>query len=203
MRRSLLILAVVSLLALAPAAWAKDFKSNTCAEGGFMYLFGFDDRADYIRIMPTETYGGTLFQVFDFPWARNMIGELNYLYADARGEAFGWQGGDSNLFDLRLHHSAFNVGYFFEGRRLHPYFSGGFGVAALIYEDRAGDRIDEQDLTINLGGGTDYTIWETGQAALERLDLGFRVRYYYIFQKEVFNTALNGVSLTLRLNLRW
>ena len=40
-------------------------------------------------------------------------------------------------------------------------------------------------------------------AALERVDLGLRVRYYYIFHKDVVNQALNALSLTLCLNLRW
>lgn len=203
MRRILPVLLCLFVLAAAGAAWAKDFKSNTAAEGGYVWLFAYDDRADYITIDPAVCYGGTLFQVINFNWARNMVAEVNYLYAEARGEAFGWEGGDSNLFDMKWHHFAFNPGYFFEGRRLHPYLSGGLGVSAIVYEDRNHERINEQDFTLNLGGGAEYTVWETGMAALERLDLGLRLRYYYIFQKEVVDTALNGVSITLRLNLRW
>jgi len=191
-------------LALAPAAaWAKDYKSNTALDGGYMWFFAFDSRTSHIQISPALCYGGTLFQIIDFSWSRNMVAELNYLYSKARGEEFYNDDRPSNLFDLSMHHLAFNPGYFFEGRRLHPYISGGLGASLLHYEDRAHQNFDETDFTVNLGGGADYTLWETGMAALDRLDLGLRVRYFYIFQDKIVNVALNGIAVNLRLVLRW
>ncbi|NLH49812.1 MAG: outer membrane beta-barrel protein [Myxococcales bacterium] len=200
-----------TLLFFTAVAQAKDFKMNTAAEGGYLWLFAYDRHASHIDIDPAPAFGGTLFQLFDFNWARNMVGEINYIYCAARGEAFSWDdekekvtdGDDSTLFDIAMHHAAFNPGYVFEGRRLHPYISGGLGATYLIFQPIEGKKKDEVDFTINLGAGADYTIWETGQAALERLDLGLRVRYYYIFQKDIVDAAMNGVSVTLRLNLRW
>lgn len=211
MRRRIAAIILLLFLGAAPAVWAKDFKSNTAGDVGYCWLFAYDRNASHIDIDPALAYGGTIFQLFDFPWARNMVGEVNYLYTAARGEAFSWtdnakgdsEGNDSTLFDLTMHHAAFNPGYVFEGRRLHPYISGGLGASYLLLEPLDGKEKSEIDFTINLGAGADYTIWETGQAALERLDLGLRVRYFYIFQKDIVDAAMNGVALTLRLNLRW
>lgn len=203
MHRLLAIACCLTLLLTAGVATAKDFKSNTAVESGYIWMFGYDTRASSMRMPPTLCYGGTLFQIIDFPWARNMVAEVNYLYTKIRGESFDWEGRDSNLFDLQWQNVAFNVGYMFEGRRLHPYLSMGPGVSIMHYEDRADERINELNFSFNLGGGVEYTLWETGMAALERVDLGVRLRYFYIDKKEMFNDGNSGVALTLRLNLRW
>jgi len=194
---------VVVALLLPAAAFAKDFRSNTAAEGGYVWLFMYDSGARHIDVDPALTYGATLFQITDFSWARNMMGELTCLYAKARGEGFEWLGDESTVFDLTMHHAAFNPGYVFEGRKLHPYISGGFGATYLLFQPLENEEQDEIDFTINLGAGVDYTVWETGMAALDRLDLGLRARYLYIFQKEIVDTAMNGMAFQLRLNLRW
>jgi len=202
LRLTIILLSLFPALAAGPAQ-AKDFKFNTAASSGLLWMFAYDRNANHIDIEPALTYGGALFQIADFSWSRNMVGELNYLYATTRGEGFSWHGNDSTIFDLTMHHGAFNVGYFFEGRYLHPYISGGVGAAALLLEPRKGEKTDEIDVTINLGGGMDYTLKYFTKIAMERLDLGFRVQYFYVFQQEIVDTAFNAVALTVRLNLRW
>lgn len=201
MRQVCLLLALILLLPAAAAA--KDFRSSTAAEGGYMWIFMYDRNAKDIDLDPALTYGGTLFQLVDFSWARNMMAEVTYLYAQARGEGLEWMGDESTVFDLTMHHAAINPGYVFEGRKLHPYLSGGFGATYLIFEPLENKKIEEIDFTLNLGAGVDYTVWETGMAALERVDLGLRARYLYVFQKEIVDTAINGMAFYLRLNLRW
>lgn len=201
--RLTIILLTLLLTATFGTAYAKDFKFNTAIDGGYLWMFAYDRNASHIDIEPALTYGGTLFQIADFSWSRNMVGELNYLYAATRGEGFSWHGNDSTIFDLTMHHSAFNVGYFFEGRYLHPYISGGVGAMALLMEPLNEEKTDEIDVTINLGGGMDYTLKYFTKIAMERLDLGFRVQYFYVFQQEIVDTAFNAVALTVRLNLRW
>ena len=94
MRHKLPIILCLALLLAASAAQAKDFKSNTALESGYVWMFGYDDRASSIRMDPALCYGGTLFQIIDFDWSRNMIAEVNYLYSEIRGEAFEWKGGE-------------------------------------------------------------------------------------------------------------
>jgi hypothetical protein len=190
-------------VALPAAAVAKDYKTNTAVEGGYLWFFAYDTHASHIDIVPTWCVGATLFQVVDFKWARNMVGELNYFYAKARGEAFDLGTSATAIFDLSMHHMAFNVGYIFEGRRLHPYLSAGVGAGYVVFDRYQGKTTSEWDPVVNLSPGVDYTVWETGRPALERLDVGFRVRYEYIFQQRVVNAALNSVALMARLNLRW
>ncbi len=201
--RRIALLSLCLLLLLPLAATGKDYKSNTAGDVGYIWLFMYDSHAGRIEIDPALAYGGTLFQVIDFSWARNMVAEVHYLTATARGEGFNWTDDDSTLFDLTIHHMSFNPGYFFEGRRLHPYISGGFGAAYVLFEPFEGEDKKEWDLDMNLSGGVDFTVWETGMAALERVDLGFRARYLYVFQRDIVDTAINGLALTLRLNLRW
>ncbi len=196
---------VFLLIALvAASAQAADFKFNTAPEVGYVWFFAYDSRATAVRINPALCYGGTIFQIIDFDWSRNMVFELNYLYSLVQGSQIDWENtGAANDFEMSWHQAAANVGYQFEGRRLHPYLSGGLGASFLSYVDQAKNEQTEQDFTLNLGGGVDYTVWETGTPALDRLDLGLRIRYYYISQKAITDVALNAVSMTLRLNLRW
>jgi len=201
--RRLVLISICLTFILPAIAGAKDFRSNTAAEGGYIWLFMYDKRAARIEVDPALTYGGTLFQIFHFSWARNMVGEVHYLYTKARGEGFEWTGDDSTVFDITVHHMSFNPGYVFEGRRLHPYISGGFGAAYVIFQPLEDKEKSEWDLDMNLGGGVDYTIWETGMAALDRVDVGIRARYLYIFNRNIVDTAINGLAVTLRLNLRW
>jgi hypothetical protein len=196
---------LLAVLAAAAPAGAKDFKFNTAPEAGYTWFFAYDTRASHVKINPALCYGGTLFQIVDFNWSRNMMFELNYLFAQAKGEQFNWTPiGGNNGFVMDWHSAAANVGYMFEGRRLHPYLSGGLGAVLIAYADRAGVNLNDTEFTLNLGGGVDYTLWETGRAGLTRLDLGLRIRYYYSpMETAIMNVALNAVSMTLRLNLRW
>jgi len=204
LRRVSTVLVLLLAVAAASPAWAKDYKSNTAAEGGYLWLFAYDQNAARIRVNPALCYGGTLFQIVDFSWSRNMMFELNYLYSFIQGEKLGWKGGNNVSFDMSWQEAAFNLGYMFEGRRMHPYLSGGLGAVFLDYADQTHKNLNDTEFTLNLGGGVDYTLWETGAAALERLDLGLRFRYYYSpLESVIMDVALNAVSITLRLNLRW
>jgi hypothetical protein len=198
-------MAVAVVLGWALPAAAKDFKFNTALDGGYFWFFAYDNQASHVDINPAPCYGGTLFQIVDFSWSRNMVAELNYLYTQTRGRGYDRDSDSVAVFDLAMHHAAFNVGYFFEGRRLHPYLSGGFGASYLDYQPvgEFGQPASETDLTVNLSPGADITVWETGMAALDRLDVGFRVRYFYVFQQHIVDTAINGLALTARVNLRW
>jgi opacity protein-like surface antigen len=208
--RQLVGIIVLLGLLLPGVAWATDFETQTAAEAGYMWFFMYDDRASRIEVDPALCYGGTIYQFMGFTgysWARNMIVGVDYVYSKARGEGFGWFNDESTVFDLTVHHASLTPGYVFEGRRLHPYLSGGLGATWVIFEPTFAENTqlkkDEIDFTLNLGAGADYTVWETGMAALERLDVGFRARYLYIYQRNIVDTAINGFAFSVRLNLRW
>ncbi|MCZ7583382.1 MAG: hypothetical protein M5R36_08660 [Deltaproteobacteria bacterium] len=66
------------------------------------------------------------------------------------------------------------------------------------------NKLWEQDVMVNLGSGVDYTLWEAEKSrALDRILLGARVRYEYIFVQKIFTTALNDLAITGRLELRF
>jgi len=205
-RRFALSAAVIFGLCLsASAVQAKDFKSMPAIEAGGRWFFAYDDRAQEIRILPAAAYGVTFTQIIDFSWARNVAFDVNYLHSRSHGELEDGESDDIEVFDLTADTVCGNIGYFFTGRKLLPYISGGFGMAALKYEpESTKGKLWEQDFMINLGGGMDYTLWEAEKSrALDRVLLGARVRYEYIFVQKIVDASLNGLAFTARFELRF
>lgn len=204
--RAFLILVFLAATAFSPGlSFAKDFKSMPSFELGGRWLFGYEEGAREIRINPGLAYGGTFTQIIDFEWARNMAVEVNYLHSTSRGERVDDETGDTVVFDLTADLSCLNIGYFFIGRKILPYISGGLGLAALKYEPESNeDKLWEQTLMLNLGGGTDWTLWEAEKSrGLDRVLLGARVRYEYIFIDKIFDSSLNALAITARAELRF
>ncbi|MCB1152316.1 outer membrane beta-barrel protein [bacterium] len=198
--------AALSLWALCAAtAWAKDYKAMPSVEVGGRWFFAYEQGAEAIRINPGLAVGGTYTQIFDFDWARNVSFELNYLHSESRGETEDESTGDETIFDLTADTPGLNIGYFFTGRKILPYMSAGFGSAFLKYEPESNvEKLWETCLLMNLGGGADWTVFETGGgSALEKILLGARVRYEYYFIQKTFDTALNALAITARLEARF
>lgn len=180
---------------------AKDYKFMPSVVGGGIWFFAYDNNAKFIEIDPNAAYGATLTQVVDFDWARNMFFELSYLHSQSRGE---WQPLEGNkfLFDLTCDYTTANIGYFFIGRKIHPYISGGFGAAWIKYQELENFKIWETDFAINAGAGADFTIWEPRGAA-EQINLGGRVRYIYIMPHKIVDSGLNALAVTARFQVRF
>jgi opacity protein-like surface antigen len=203
----IMVLAVfvfVHMSAVDPAR-AKDFKTMPSFETGGRWLFAFDENSEEITIRPGFALGGTFTQIIDFEWARNMAFELNYLHSVSHGEQMDVDSGDKAIFDITADFAAMNIGYYFTGRKILPYISAGPGVALFKYEpESAEDKIWEQTLLLNIGGGADWTIWEPeGGSALDKILLGARVRYEYVFVNKLFSSSLNSLAITGRAVLRF
>ncbi len=195
-----LVLVLVAVLCASTAS-AKDFKFMPSVDGGIIWFFLYDNGADRIVMDPAPAYGGSVVQIIDFEWARNMAAELSYHHSKSRGE---WDplNGDKFIFDLTCDYATANVAYFFSGRRLHPYISGGFGSAWFKYERENGDKIWETDFTINAGGGVDVTLVEK-IGAMEQINVGVRVRYIYVFPHKIVDTGMGAVPIMFRFQLRF
>ncbi|MCC6159803.1 MAG: outer membrane beta-barrel protein [Deltaproteobacteria bacterium] len=197
---------IAVLIALLPAvAAAKDFKSMPAFDIGGRWIFGYQTGAKEVVIQPGLAYGGTFTQIIDFSWARNMAFEANYLHSFSHGETESEDGGDVAVFDITMDSGSANIGYFFSGRKLLPYISTGLGVAVLKYEPEAAvDKVWEQDVTFNIGGGADWTLWEAAKSgALDRILLGARVRYEYIAVQQIFDVGMSALAITGRFELRF
>jgi hypothetical protein len=181
-----------------------DHKFNTAVDGGVFWFFAYDSHTSRIRVNPGPCVSADLFQIADFSWSRNMLFEGNYLFAQNHGYAYDLNNANVARFLLTMHQASFDIGYVFEGRRLHPYLAAGPGVGFLFYNpDKRGPTRQETDALLNLSPGVDYTIVEFAHGSVNRIDIGFRARYFYIWQNKIVDTALNGLGLQARLNLRW
>ncbi len=203
----IVLLAVSAFFAAMNAheATAKDFKSMPSFETGGRWLFAYDENSEDVTIWPGYALGGTFTQIIDFEWARNMAFEGNYLHSFSHGERKDIDTGDTVIFDLYADFAALNIGYYFTGRKILPYISGGLGMAMFKYEpESTTDKIWEQTLLINLGGGADWTVWEPEKGmAIDKVLLGARVRYEYILVNELFSSSLNALAITGRAVLRF
>ena len=198
-------LAVFILLCAAPHARAKDFKAMPAIDGGGRWLFAYQNGVNEVKIMPGPAYGLTFTQVIDFSWSRNMAFEASWLHSRNHGEMTLIAADDTEVFNITQDSFCGNIGYFFSGRKFLPYISGGLGVMAIKYEPESNlNKLWEQDPMINLGGGLDYTVWEAEVSrALDRVLLGARFRYEYIFVQKVFDVSLTALAITARLELRF
>jgi hypothetical protein len=196
---------VLAILFCTSPLYAKDFKAMPAVETGGRWMFGYQNGVNEVRTQPALAYGLTFTQIVDFSWSRNIAFDASYLHSRSHGEMTWLSTGNNVVFNLTADSFSGNIGYFFTGRKLLPYISGGLGVAALKYEpESAQDTIWEQDPFINLGGGLDYTLWEAEVSrALDRILLGARFRYEYIFVQKIFDTALTDLAITARLELRF
>lgn len=204
MNRIILILIAISIF-LCPVAQAKDFKFMPSVDGGFVWFSYYDSSAKKVDVDPAPAYGGTLIQLFDFEWAKNMALELTYFHSVNRAEWTPLDEDESKfLFDMTCDYSSLGVGYFFSGRRIHPYIAAGFGAAFIKYVQDDNFKIWETDGTFNTGAGLDYTVYEPpGGAGLNQLNLGARVRYIYIFPNEIVDSGIIGINIMARLQLRF
>lgn len=197
--------ALFFVLLAVSSAGAKDYRSMPAADVGGRWVFAYRESAREIRVNPALAYGGTFTQIVDFEWARNMAFEVNFLHSVSHGEATTLDTGAVEVFDLTWDSGAFNIGYFFSGRKLLPYMSTGLGVVSLKYEpELAKNKIWEQNFYFNIGGGADWTVWETKSGgSLDRILLGARVRYEYTQVTEIVDVALNALAITGRFELRF
>jgi hypothetical protein len=198
----------IGLLAMLTAASAQaqdqSHKFNTAADAGVFWFFLYDTHAQRIRVDPAPAASLDIFQLADFSWARNMAAEVNYLFVQSRGYIYDRESPTVAKFYLTMHNAAANIGYFFEGRKLHPYLFLGFGAGYFIFDPmKKGAVGKEVDPILNASPGVDYTVRDAPQDLLKRIDLGFRVRYFLIFEKRLVDTAADGLVLNARLNLRW
>ncbi len=200
-KRFFIIFLVAAIFAIWAPAFAKDYKFMPSVDGGAIWFFMLDNGADEIIVDPAPTYGGTAVQIIDFEWARNMAFEVSYHHSVSRGEWTPYTG-DKWIFDLYCDYATGNIGYFFTGRRIHPYIASGFGAAWLKYVRMNNDKIWETDLTVNIGAGVDFTIWEP-PGAIEQLNVGVRVRYIYVFPHKITDAGINAMATTARLQIRF
>lgn len=201
MKKTALFILLVLVTTLPVVAWAKDYKFMPSVDGGGIWFFLYDNNAKSIIVDPSTAYGATIVQGVDFEWARNMAFEISYQHSKSRGE---WNPFDEEafLFDLTCDYATANIGYFFIGRRIHPYIAGGFGTAVVKFERLNQDKIWETDLAINGGAGADFTLWEPRGAA-EQINIGGRVRYIYIMPHKIVDSGMNALAVTARFQVRF
>jgi len=201
MNRKIVIALILMIAAICCPAAAKDFGFIPTLDGGMVWFFLYDNSARTIDIAPAPAYGASIVQVVDFDWARNMLFEVSYFHSKSRGE---WDpmNGSKFLFDLTADYASGNIGYMFLGRRVHPYISGGFGATHFKYEERDGKTIKEMDTTINAGAGADWTLWEPKGGA-DQINLGGRVRYVYVLQREIVDAGINAINVMVRFSIRF
>lgn len=201
MKRYFIAFLVIGAIAFAGPAWAKDFKFMPSIDGGSIWFFMLDKGADKIVVEPAPVYGGSVVQIVDFEWARNMAFEASYHHSESRGEWMPHKG-DKWLFDLKTDYATGNIGYFFSGRKIHPYMSGGFGATWLKYVRENNNKIWETNFTINVGAGVDFTVWEPPGGA-EQFNLGVRVRYIYVFPHKIVDAGMNAIAAVARIQMRF
>ena len=195
------VLIIAALLIVRPAA-AKDIGFMPSTDVGMTWFFLYDDNSRRIQVDPALSYGVTFTQQFDFTWARNVSFDLSYFHAEARGLWDREGDTDDFQFDMVSDYTAGNIGYFFSGRRIHPYIAAGLGAMYTKFQTLGNEKVWETDPLINFLGGLDYTVWEVG-SGLQALNLGARLRYAYLFPREFVHAGFNAINVMFRLQLRF
>ena len=205
--KKLLIIIILLLVLSSSSAFGeekenKDYRFMPSIDGGPIWFLMYDNNAKFIEVSPNWAYGISLVQIVDFPKARGVAFEISYHRSTSRGE---WQPMNDKefQFDLTMDYATFNVGYFFTGRRIHPYISAGAGAAVFTYRLRDGYELIEADFALNGGGGADFTVWEPPGNAVEQMNLGARIRYIYIFPYELVDVSISAITIMLRFQLRF
>jgi hypothetical protein len=201
MRIRIVLIIVLLCLALGTCAFAKDFGSMPSVDVGAIWIFMLDNMAEEITVDPTGTYGFSYVQAVAFKGARNMAFELSYHHSESRGL---WDplSGEDWQFDLKLDYSTVNVSYYFTGRRIHPYLSGGVGAAFIKYHRFNNEKIWEVDPAINIGAGVDFTVFEP-KGGMNQFNLGFRVRYIFMSSQEIVDSGLSALTAIVRVQTRF